>query len=237
MVKAPTRDPGDSDLTYRAESALFMPEVAKSMSTPKRVPHVICFAFLEVSFIGRIVRVSLASDFDVSLNGDATREQQPHLMGLPLLITGFPEEVPVTAPMPLKIFQFEPARVFLRVSSSGPLPQTIEDCVINAMERAFARRVPMIICPTPYFGVEFLNQIGGRHSKRGFNRSSDSIQECLDVFLGWLDEQFPIGVSAHVLSEEIEALRHLRDKRLRRREFKPSFIEKLLHERFDSSLQ
>jgi hypothetical protein len=137
VVKAPTHDPRDSGLAYQAESALFMPEVAKSMSPPKRVPHVICFAFLEVGFIGRIVRVSLASDFDVSIDGDATREQQPHLLGLPLLITGFPEEVPVTAPMPLKIFPFEPARVFIRLSSSGLLPQIIEDCVINAIERVY----------------------------------------------------------------------------------------------------
>ena len=233
MVKAPARDAGDFRIAHRAESVLFMPEIAKCMSTPKRVQHVISFAFLKVGFIRGIVRVSLASDLDVSFNGDATREQQPHLSWLPLLITCFPEEAPVTAPMPLKIFPFEPAWVFIRVSSSGPLPQTIEDCAINAMERAFARRVPMIICPTPYFGVEFLNQIGGRHSKRGFNRSSDSIQEGLDVFLGWLDEQFPIGVSAHVLSEEIEAIRHLRDERLRRGEFKPSFVQKLLNERFD----
>ena len=185
MVQAPTRDPSDFCIAHRAKSALFIPEVAKSMSTPKRVQHVISFAFLEVSFIRRIVRVSFASDFYVSFNGDATREQQPHFNWLPLLITCFPEEEPVTASMPLKVFLFEPSRVFIRVSSSGPLPQTIEDCVIYAIEHAFTRHVPMIICPTSYFGVEFLNQIGGRHSKRGFDRSSDTIQEGLNVFLGW----------------------------------------------------
>ena len=188
MVKAPARDAGDFHITHRAESALFMPEIAKCMSTPKRVQHVISFAFLEVGFIRGIVRVGFASDLDVSLNGDATREQQPHLSWLPLLIACFPEEAPVTASMPLKVFLFEPARVFIRVSSSGPPPQTIEDCVINAIKHAFAHRVPMIVCPTSYLGVEFLNQIGGRHTKRGFDRSSDSIQEGLDVFLGWLDE-------------------------------------------------
>src|SRR5579864_5270394 len=105
------------------------------------------------------------------------------------------------------------------------------------MERAFARRVLMIICPTPYFGVEFLNQIGGRHAKRSFDCSSDPVQKSLDIFLGRLDEQFPIRVSAHVLSEEVEAIRHVSDDRLRRGEFKPSFFEKLFNERFDSSFQ
>jgi len=127
MVKAPARDPSDFCIAHRAKSALFMPEEAKGTSTPKRVQHMIFFAFLEVGFIRRIVRFSFASDFDVSFNGYATREQQPHLSWLPLLIPCFPEEEPVTATMPLKVFLFEPARVFFRVSSSGPLPQLIED--------------------------------------------------------------------------------------------------------------
>jgi hypothetical protein len=59
--------------------------------------------------------------------------------------------------MPLKVFLFEPARVFIRVSPSGPLLQTIEDCVIHAIEYAFTHRLPMEVRPTSYLGVEFLN--------------------------------------------------------------------------------
>lgn len=236
-MEPPTRDPSDSLIAYGAESGLFMPEEPKNANTPKCFRQMISFAFLEVSFIGRIIRVCFALDFDVSFNGCATGGQQPHLIRCPLVVTCFPEEVPVTLPIPFKVFRFEPVRGFVRVPSSCPPPQTIEDDIIHVVKSTLAYHVSMIIGPTPYPRVEFLNQIGGRHSKRGFDRPSDSIQEGLDVFLGWLDEQLPIGVSAHVLSEEIEAIRHLRDKRLRRREFKPSFIEKLLHERFDSSLQ
>ena len=127
MVKAPTRGPSDCCIACRAKSALFMPEEAKGTSTLKRVQHVIGFAFLEVDFIRWIVRVSFTSDFDVSFNGYATGEQQPHLNWLPLPVPCFPEEEPVTAQMPLKVFLFEPARVFIRVSSPGPLPQLIED--------------------------------------------------------------------------------------------------------------
>ena len=104
-----------------------MPEEAKGTSILKRVQHVICFAFLDVGFICWIVRVGFASDFDVSFNGYATREQQPHLNWLPLFVPCFPEKEPVTAQKPLKVFLFEPARVFIRVSSPGPLPQLIED--------------------------------------------------------------------------------------------------------------
>ena len=101
-----------------------------------------------------------------------------------LLIPCFPEEEPVTAPMPLKVFLFEPARVFIWVSSSGPLPQLIEDRVIHTVERPFTHYMPMVICPAPYFGVEFINQIGGRFAQRRFDCFSDASQEAFDA-LSW----------------------------------------------------
>jgi len=74
-VSAPSCVPSDFSAAYGAESALFIPEKAKSMRAPKRVLHVICFAFLEVGFIDGIVRISGALDFDVPLNGRATGEE------------------------------------------------------------------------------------------------------------------------------------------------------------------
>jgi hypothetical protein len=47
-MKAPARDPGDFGIALRAESTLFMPEMAKSAGTPKRFQHVSPFPFLEV---------------------------------------------------------------------------------------------------------------------------------------------------------------------------------------------
>ena len=126
-MKAPSRDPGDFCIAHRAESVLFMPDKAKSLSTPKPLQHVISFAFFEVGFIRRIIRVGFALDLNVSFNGYATGEQQPQLMPLPFVVTGLPEEDPVTVLMPLKVFVFEPARAFVGMSSSCPLPQLIED--------------------------------------------------------------------------------------------------------------
>ena len=122
MVKAPTRDPGDFCIAHRAESALFMPDKTKGLSTPKPLQHVICFAFLEVGFIHRIIRVGFAFDLNVSFNGNATGEQQLQPMPLPFVVTGLTEEDPVTVPMPLKVFMFEPAWAFVGMSSSCPLP-------------------------------------------------------------------------------------------------------------------
>ena len=109
--------------------------------------------------------------------------------------------------------------------------------MIHAIERAFTHYMPVVICPAPYFGAEFINQIGGRLAQRRFDGFSDARQEAFDILLGRLDEQFPIGVSAHVLSEKIKALRHGRDDCLRRRKFKPAFSQKLLDQGLDFSFQ
>jgi len=113
-MKAPSRDPGDFCIAHRAESVLFMPDKAKSLSTPKPFQHVIPFAFFEVGFVSRIIRVGFAFDLNVSFNGYATGKQQPQFMPLPFFVTGLPEEDPVTVLMPLKVFVFEPARAFVR---------------------------------------------------------------------------------------------------------------------------
>ena len=109
--------------------------------------------------------------------------------------------------------------------------------MIHAVERALTHYMPVVICPAPYVGVEFINQIGGRLAQRRFDCFSDAGQEAFDALLGRLDEQFPIGVPAHVLSEKIKALRHRRDDCLHGRKFKPAFSQKLLDEGFDFSFQ
>ena len=77
----------------------------------------------------------------------------------------------------------------------------------------------MIVNPAPNLWVELIDQIGGGHAKPGFDCCSDSCQEGFNVLLRRLDEQFPVRVAAHVLSEEIKAFLHVRDDRLFRREF------------------
>src|SRR6266446_9075153 len=218
-MKAPACDPGDFCIALRAKSALVMPEIAKSAGTPKRFQHVSPFAFFEVGFIGRIVRVGFAFYLDVSFDGSALGVVQPNFIWPSLVIAGFTEEGPVTIPAPVKVFRLEPARAFVRVSSSCPLPQTREDGVIDASKRAFAYRVPMIVRPTANFWVELIDQIGGRHAMGVFDDSSDALQEGSNILLGRLDEQFPVGIPAHILSEEIKAVLHVRNDRLCRREF------------------
>ena len=86
----------------------------------------------------------------------------------------------------------------------------------------------MIICPTADLRVEQIDQIGGRHTSCVSDGLADAIQESFNVLLGRLDEQFPVGVPAHVLSEEIKAFLYVGDDRLFRREFKPSFSAEIV---------
>ena len=236
-MKAPACDSGDFCIALRAESTLFIPEIAKSAGTPKRFQHVNPFAFFEVGFIGWIVRVSFAFDLDVSFNGSALGVVQPDCSRPSFVIAGFTEEGPVTIPAPVKVFRFEPARAFVRVSSSCPLPQTREDVAIHVSERAFAHHVPMIVGPTTNLWVELIDQVGGRHAMCSFDGSSDAIQEGFNILLGRLDEQFSVRISAHVLSEEIKAMLHVRNDGLLRREFQTSLLQKLLDEGLDFSFQ
>ncbi len=102
---------------------------------------------------------------------------------------------------------------------------------------AFTHHVPMIVRPTTNLRVELIDQVGGRHTTCVLDDFSDAIQEGSNILLGRLDEQFPVGVSAHVLSEEIKAALHVRNDGLRWRKFKPSFLQELLNEGFDFSYQ
>ncbi len=131
MVNAPARDPSDLGIANSAETALLHPEKAKSFGTPERVQHVRTFPIFEIGFIHRIVRVGFAFDFSVSFNGCATGVVQPSLAWLPLVIISFPEETPITSPIALIVFLFEPDRGLFRVPSPCPPPQTMEDRMIN----------------------------------------------------------------------------------------------------------
>jgi hypothetical protein len=186
-MEPPTRDPSDSLIAYGAESGLFMPEEAKSTSTPKRFRHMISFAFLEVSFIGRIVRVGFALDLDASFNGRATGGQQPYLIRCPLVVTRFSEEVPVTSPIPFKVFRFEPARVFVLVSSSCPPPQTMKDDIIRVVKSTPGEIVVRGRGPTKRTSRR-------THDKRRMKRDKliagiDEVSPTINGFLKLMDER------------------------------------------------
>jgi hypothetical protein len=158
------------------------------------------FALLEVGFPGWIVWVRFAFNLNMPFDGCAASALQPYLDRLPIAVKYFSEETPVETFMPLEVFLFEPAWRFSWVFSADPSPQCMEDDMIHMFERAAARHVPMIVSPTPDLRVEFTDQIACRQVKRVSNYSANAVEEGLDVLPGGLDEQHPIGVSAHILA-------------------------------------
>src|SRR5260370_12103136 len=208
-MQAPARDTSDFCSALGGKFTVLMPEIAKSAGTPKRFPHVSPFAFFEVGFIGWIVRVGFAFNLDVSFDGSALGVEKPKFIWPSLVIAGFTEEGPVPSPTLVKVFRFEPARGLVRVPSSCPLPQTREDGAIHASKGAFAHHVPMIVRPTANLRVELTDHVGDTHAMGVFHGSSDALQEGSHILLGRLNEQFPVGISAHILSEEIKALLHV----------------------------
>src|ERR1700724_2311677 len=105
-----------------------------------------------------VTRVSFALDLDVSFDGSALGVVQPDFIWPSFVIADFTEEGPVTIPAPVKVFRFEPARAFVWVPSSCPLPQTREDVEIHVSKRVFAHHVPMIVRPTANFRVDQSNR-------------------------------------------------------------------------------
>src|SRR5437667_10886620 len=112
-MKAPACDPGDFCIAQRAESTLFMPEIAKSACTPKRFQHVSLFPFFEVGFIGWIVRVSFAFDLDVAYEGSALGVVLLDVIGTAFVILGVTAGGPVAIRVPVKVFRFDPSLAFV----------------------------------------------------------------------------------------------------------------------------
>src|SRR6266550_1284627 len=106
IMKTPSRNSGDPYIAHGAEPTLVIPEKAKCSSTPKRFRHMIPFAFLEVGFKGRVIRVGFALDLNMSLNGRAASEQQSHFVRHAFVVVRFAEESPVIESLLFKIFLF-----------------------------------------------------------------------------------------------------------------------------------
>ena len=108
-MKSPPGEAGDFGIAHKAKAALFIPEKAKRTRTPKRLQHMIRFAFLEVGFVGGIVGVRITFHLDMSSDGNSAGQSQPYCVWLPLGVPHFTGETPIPPPVPLKVFLLNPA--------------------------------------------------------------------------------------------------------------------------------
>jgi len=141
---------------------------------------------------------------------------EPYYTHPPLIILQLTKETPSPSLSPAEVFLRDPATAFITVSSARPTPQGLEDGTVYTAEDSFTHHMPMVVSPTPNFRIELLYYLRRRLRYRSPDRFSDVIQEDSDVLLRWLDEQLSIAVLAHMLSEEVEAVRDVRDSGLLR---------------------
>ena len=73
--KKPPGEAGESGVARNAKAALFIPKKTKKTRTLKRALDMIRFAFLEVGFIDRVVRVRLAFNLDMPTNGSVSGQE------------------------------------------------------------------------------------------------------------------------------------------------------------------
>ena len=89
------------------------------------------------------------------------------------------------------------------MSAMAPPPQLAPYLKVHARERTFSNTVLMIVGPSPYNGIEPINQILLCRRFIRLDDSPDFCQSSLNVLLGRRDQQFP-SILAYVLAEKIK---------------------------------
>ena len=143
--------------------------------------------------------------------------EKPYIVLAPVLKFSHSEEAPSTTAAPCKILPHDPAFPLAGMSLQCPLPQRLEDGVINTAEDAFALYMAVVQGPTAYDAVEFCDQLPRRSRLRSSDDFTDFIQKSPDILAGRFDQQLAIAVPPQVLSEEVQALFDMRGLCLLRR--------------------
>ena len=163
--------------------------------------------------------------------------KQPHNRLLSIRLPPGAEEAPRPAAAACEIPSHEPPLALPWMPPQGPAPECFEDGAINAAEDARALDVAMVQRPAANHAVEFGSQPPCWSIQRFFHMGSHLFKERMDVLLGRFDPQLSMGVATQILAEEVEAFLNVRDLRLFRREFQPTFAQEALHQRRHLILQ
>ncbi len=166
------------------------------------------------------------------LDGDTRCGEQPDGLGASIFARSFAAKDPSAPVDGVEVGLFNPAPGLLWVPAFCPLPQGKEDGVVHFGKGLLTGHVPVIVGPAPDEGVELPDQIGGRSLGIGLDECAGFFQDGVYTLARGLHQDFAV-VRTDLLSEELKAVRDVRDPGLLLREFQPSFAQKLLDERFD----
>ena len=114
---------------------------------------------LEILVPGRVQRVGVSPNADVTPNVDVGGLEDPDLPLPPRTLDVGPAEQPLTAAASVEVLPPYPLGALPRVPSTGPAPKRLPDLVIHGREAATAHHVPVVHGPTPNDGVEPDDQV------------------------------------------------------------------------------
>jgi hypothetical protein len=110
-------------------------------------------------------------------------------IGLDQFCLAFPECPVAVAP---EVARFHPFTSFVRVSAFCPDPKHLPLSMSGFLEDVFGCTVPVVMRPTPYDGVEFLNDVPCRGLLMCVQVGAYGPQMFEDFFLLWDGQQFTL---------------------------------------------
>ena len=158
----PSRPIGDLLVTDRAETVLLPPEKKNFPFSQEGMCHLDPKAFFKVHFPCGVIRSGFCSDFRVSLDRHKCCAEEPAALHAALFVRDVSSEDPVPIVHALEVFLPHPVLRFIGVSSSGPLPECPEDCLVHFRERLLADLMSVIRGPSSNHRIEDAYQVSGR---------------------------------------------------------------------------
>jgi hypothetical protein len=181
--------------------------------------HLLLLALCPVLAQGWVV--GRTSSFDL---GEAGNQG---CVGLDQLCLLFPECPGAVAP---EIACFHPFTAFVRVSAFRPGPEHLPLGVSGFLEDVFGCAVPVVIRPSPYDGVECLNDVPCRGVLVCVQVGSECPQVFEDFFLLWDGQHFALLPEfPDVKPQEVHPFRDVHDPGFGFTEGQTSFLKKLLY--------
>ncbi len=211
VVAVPPRQFGDFLVTEWTEAALLSPEGEQFPFPFKVVCHFHIETFFKVRLPFRVIGISFTLDFDMSFDGDVFCLEQANGLECPILSKDFSMKDPVLPFNGREVFLLNPFESFLWVSPFCPLPQRAEDGVVHFREGFFTHHMPVVIRPSPNFGVQLGDEISSRGLFVCLHHLSDILQKGLNVLSGGRNEQFSL-VFSQVLPKKVKAILNVGDE-------------------------
>ena len=225
VVVVPARYLGDGLVTDWADASLFFPQVQKFPFSLQGLFHLYAQAFFKIDFPSRVIGITFPFDFLVlPVDGCSRGQAQPVHDGCPIFVFCCAEEAPVLVSESPKIAFLYPSLALLWMSPSCPSPQRFEDGGIYMDKGFLCSYVSVIVCPSPYFGIECCYQPVCRSLLIILDDFSDVRKERFHVFLRRGDNKLPVVLTCR-LSQKVESFLNVRYSGFLFREFQPSLFE------------